>query len=43
MKARAATDEVAALPKTIDVFHVEQLTVPHLDSERCLVWMREKP
>ena len=43
MKARAADDEVAELPKTINVFHVEQLTVPQLDGERCLVWMREKP
>ncbi len=43
MKARTADDEVAELPKTIDVFHVEQLTVPQLDGERCLVWMREKP
>ena len=43
MKARAADDEVAELPKTIDVFHVEQLTVPQLDGERCLIWMKENP
>ena len=24
----------------VEVFHVEQLTVPGLDAERCLVWMR---
>ena len=23
-----------------DVFHVEPLTVPDLDAERCVVWMR---
>jgi 16S rRNA (guanine527-N7)-methyltransferase len=25
------------------VFHVEQLKVPELDAERCLVWMRPRP
>jgi len=25
------------------VFHVEQLKVPGLDAERCIVWMRQKP
>jgi 16S rRNA (guanine527-N7)-methyltransferase len=24
----------------VDVFHVEQLLVPGLDAQRCLVWMR---
>jgi len=24
------------------VFHVEQITVPGLDAERCVVWMRPK-
>ncbi|MFZ9335179.1 MAG: ParB/Srx family N-terminal domain-containing protein [Burkholderiaceae bacterium] len=44
-------DEIAALPvpgaqggagqgAAIDVFHVEQLTVPGLNAERCIVWMR---
>ena len=43
MKGKHPTDELAALPATIDVFHVEQLQVPGLDAERCVVWMREKP
>ena len=29
-----------ALPCRPEVFHVEPLTVPGLDAERCLVWMR---
>ena len=40
MKGKHPAQELAALPKTIDVFHVEQLRVPDLDAERCLVWMR---
>ena len=43
MKGKHPADELAALPATIDVFHVEQLQVPGLDAERCVVWMREKP
>lgn len=42
MKGRAPTDEVAALPSDIDVFHVEPLSVPGLDAQRCLVWMRPR-
>lgn len=42
MKGKAPTDELAALPADIDVFHVERLTVPGLDAERCLVWMRPR-
>jgi 16S rRNA (guanine527-N7)-methyltransferase len=42
MKARLANDEVAALTNDFDLFHVEHLTVPGLDAERCLVWMRER-
>jgi 16S rRNA (guanine527-N7)-methyltransferase len=40
MKGRRPDDEVAALPATVDVFHVEPLAVPGLEAERCLVWMR---
>jgi 16S rRNA (guanine527-N7)-methyltransferase len=40
MKGRRPDDEIAALPATVDVFHVEPLAVPGLDAERCLVWMR---
>lgn len=43
MKAKSPTDEAAALPSEIDLFHVEPLTVPGLIGERCLVWMRERP
>ncbi len=40
MKAKNPADEIAQLRADVDVFHVEQLTVPGLDAERCLVWMR---
>lgn len=43
MKGKAPSDETAALPPSVDVFHVEQLVVPGLDAERCLVWMRQRP
>jgi 16S rRNA (guanine527-N7)-methyltransferase len=40
MKGRTPEGEIAALPDSVEVFHVEQLKVPGLDAERCLVWMR---
>ena len=40
MKAKDTSVEVAELPSDVDVFHVEQLTVPGLDAERCIVWMK---
>ncbi len=40
MKGKRPEDELAQLPKDIDVFHVEPLQVPGLDAERCLIWMR---
>ena len=40
MKGRYPRGEIDALPSDVAVFHVEQLTVPELDAERCLVWMR---
>ena len=43
MKGKHPADELAALPETVSVFHVEQLVIPGLDAERCLVWMRRKP
>ena len=43
MKGRHPADEIAALPPTVEVFHVEQLQVPGLDAERCLVWIRRRP
>ncbi|MFT4241845.1 MAG: 16S rRNA (guanine(527)-N(7))-methyltransferase RsmG [Acidovorax sp.] len=40
MKGKLPQDEIAALPADVRVFHVEQLAVPGLDAERCIVWMR---
>jgi 16S rRNA (guanine527-N7)-methyltransferase len=40
MKGKHPTDELAALPPMVSVFHVEQLQVPGLGAERCIVWMR---
>ena len=40
MKGKHPEDEIAALPVDVAVFHVEQLTVPGLDAERCIVWMK---
>jgi 16S rRNA (guanine527-N7)-methyltransferase len=40
MKAKTANTEAAALPGRVSVFHVEQLCVPDLNEDRCLVWMR---
>ncbi len=40
MKGRTPADELAALPPEVTVFHVEQVTVPELAAQRCLVWMR---
>ena len=40
MKAKNTSAEVAELPADVTVFHVEQLTVPGLDAERCIVWMK---
>ncbi|VTU12797.1 Ribosomal RNA small subunit methyltransferase G [Variovorax sp. SRS16] len=42
MKGRVPSDELAQLPSDIDVFHVEQLNVPGLDAERCIVWARKR-
>lgn len=40
MKGKQPADELAQLPPDVEVFHVEQLLVPGLDAERCIVWMR---
>ena len=40
MKGKHPTEELAALPEQVQVFHVEPLSVPGLQAERCLVWMR---
>jgi 16S rRNA (guanine527-N7)-methyltransferase len=41
MKGKHPGDEIAALPQSVKVFHVEQLKVPGLEAERCIVWMRQ--
>jgi len=40
MKGKQPKEEVAALPQKVGMFHVEQLEVPGLDAERCIVWMK---
>jgi 16S rRNA (guanine527-N7)-methyltransferase len=40
MKGKHPVEELAVLPANVAVFHVEQLQVPGLDAERCIVWMR---
>lgn len=41
MKGKRPDDELAALPAGVTVFHVEQLMVPGLDAERCIVWLKQ--
>ena len=43
MKGKTPTEELAALPAGVEVFHVEQLTVPGLDAHRCIVWAHQTP
>jgi 16S rRNA (guanine527-N7)-methyltransferase len=42
MKGKVPREELAELPGGIEVFHVEQLQVPGLDAERCIVWARKQ-
>ena len=42
MKGKVPDDEVADLPDGVEVFHVEQLKVPSLEAQRCLMWMRRR-
>ena len=41
MKGKHPADELAALPESVKVFHVDQLRVPGLGAERCIVWMHK--
>lgn len=41
MKGKRPDDEMTALPPTARVFHVEQLQVPGLTADRCIVWMEK--
>jgi 16S rRNA (guanine527-N7)-methyltransferase len=40
MKGKLPSDEITALPPHVEMFHVEQLQVPGLGAERCIVWMK---
>ncbi len=40
MKGKHPQPEIDGLPADVRVFHVEPLSVPRLDAERCMVWMR---
>jgi 16S rRNA (guanine527-N7)-methyltransferase len=42
MKGKHPQGEIDALPADVQAFHVEPLTVPGLDVERCMVWMKPK-
>lgn len=42
MKGREPAQEVQDLGGLATVFHVERLTVPGLNAERCLVWMNKR-
>ncbi|MBK7617360.1 MAG: 16S rRNA (guanine(527)-N(7))-methyltransferase RsmG [Burkholderiales bacterium] len=43
MKAKLSDEERAAVPTDVQMFHVEPLTVPGLDAQRCVVWLRHAP
>lgn len=40
LKGKPPLDELAELSWPAGLFHVEQLAVPGLDAERCLVWLQ---
>ena len=42
MKGKLPDEEIAALPPDVEVFHVEHLTVPRLNAERCIIWLRKR-
>ncbi|MBL0421299.1 16S rRNA (guanine(527)-N(7))-methyltransferase RsmG [Ramlibacter sp. AW1] len=43
MKGKHPADEIAVVERHgVDVFHVEQLQVPGLEADRCLVWMKKR-
>jgi len=41
MKGKLPEAEMVALPSFAEVFHVEQLQVPGLAADRCMVWMKK--
>lgn len=42
MKGKRPDDEEQDLPADVDLFHVEQLKVPDLEADRCLLRMRHR-
>lgn len=40
MKGRPPVAEIAGLPSDVQAFHVELLSVPRLEAERSLIWLR---
>ena len=42
MKGKVPNEELSCLPAAVK-FHVEQLSVPGLAAERCIVWLRPLP
>jgi 16S rRNA (guanine527-N7)-methyltransferase len=43
MKGRVPDEEIAALPPSHRVFHVEPVAVSGLEAQRCLVWIERVP
>ncbi len=43
LKGKVPDDEISVLPDAVQVFHVEPLTVPGLDAQRCVIWLRPRP
>jgi 16S rRNA (guanine527-N7)-methyltransferase len=43
LKGKHPGEELALLDPGVQVFHVEQIAVPGLEAERCIVWMRPSP
>jgi 16S rRNA (guanine527-N7)-methyltransferase len=41
MKGKLPEEEISSLPHFVQVFHVEQLQVPGLSAERCMIWMKK--
>ena len=42
LKGKHPAAELAQLPPQFEVFHVEQLQVPGLAAQRCIVWIRRR-
>ncbi|RYF27289.1 MAG: 16S rRNA (guanine(527)-N(7))-methyltransferase RsmG [Comamonadaceae bacterium] len=43
MKGKEPGEEINALRPGVQVFHVEQLQVPGLEADRCIVWLKKIP